>query len=210
LPTCAQERSAAQRRAAAAASVVVATPGRKLLIPSRLIQHELAAKIIYCNTNIFLLCRLIISTAIKNGCLFLVAIILSNGCLTRSLLKIDRYAHLFFDQSRASKNDTRIKCFLAVQYRARSPKQVSFSLSRGSLPSILYLSLFHSLSLFSHSLPIWRSPFSPDLEAVGLESNIAPGSQAGGRRRVRQLGSCLASLSLHYDVKRGDRGGATT
>jgi hypothetical protein len=36
-----------------------------------------------------------------------------------------------------------------------------------------------------------------------------PGSRAGGRHRVGQPGSYLASLSLHYDVKRGD-GGSTT
>jgi hypothetical protein len=93
---------------------------------------------------------------------------------------------------------------------ARDPRSKFLFPSLVVLSRPLSLSLFHSLSLFSHSLPIWRSPFSPDLEAVGLESNIAPGSQAGGRRRVRQLGSCLASLSLHYDVKRGDGGGAMT
>jgi hypothetical protein len=76
---------------------------------------------------------------------------------------------------------------------------------------LLWFSPVHSLSLslFSRSLPIWRSPFSPDLEAVGLESNVASGSRVGGRRHARQSGSCLASLSLHYDVKRGDGGGVT-
>jgi hypothetical protein len=104
-------------------------------------------------------------------------------------------------------------CFLAAQYHTRFPKHVSFSLSRGTLPSILYLSLSFpfSLSLFSRSLPIWRPPFSLDLEAVGLQSNVVPGSRARGHRRARQLSSCLASLSLslHYDAKRGDGGGAT-
>jgi hypothetical protein len=102
-------------------------------------------------------------------------------------------------------------CFLAAQYRTGSPKQVSFSLSRGSLLSILYLSLFHSLSLFSHSL--WRSPFSPDLEAVWLESNVMPGNtgQPGWRPPSHRAAGLLSSfsLSLHYDVKRGDRGSTT-
>jgi hypothetical protein len=57
---------------------------------------------------------------------------------------------------------------------------------------------------------IWRPPFSPDLEAIGLETNVVPGSRAGGRHRAGQPGSFLASLSLslHNDAKRGDRGGA--
>jgi hypothetical protein len=135
--------------------------------------------------------------------------IFCSGCLRRPLLKLDRSAPLFSDQSRASKSDTQIVCFLIARCHARSLKQDHFSLSRGSLPSIL--SLFHSLSLFSHSLLIWRPPFSPDLEAVRLETNVAPGSRAGGRHRAGQLGSYLASLSLslHYDVRRGSGGGTT-
>jgi hypothetical protein len=103
-------------------------------------------------------------------------------------------------------------CFLAAQYHTRFPKHVSFSLSRGTLPSILYLSLSSILSLSLLS-------FSPDLEAAvlsrsggrRLQSNVVPGSRARGHRRARQLSSCLASLSLslHYDAKRGDGGGAT-
>jgi hypothetical protein len=155
---------------------------------------------IYCNTQIFLIVSVNNFNRFKKW-----VSIFSSGrikqLLRRPLLKIDRSVSLFSDQSRASKSDTWIMCFLVAQYHTRSLKQVSFSLSRGSLPSILYLSLSFSISLFSRSLLIWRSPFSPDLEAVGLESNVAPGSRAGGHHRARQSGSCLASLSLHYDAK---------